>query len=467
MAGKDETAAPPSMQAAAEWPPSKIQERWRGAASLPGALSSAQYLARGIKSQEEPGNGGGGGALAAKPGFKRVKRAADSYLLYLLHRDLTSRFARRGVYTGTFGEHLEADLGDLGKRVTALAEEEMRQMRAEMEQEEEGRPADEAPEPQETDSDTRQSTTPSSVFAPTYRERNEPSRLFLIVVDAFSHLIFARGLSDKSGKTVGRALRDIHEEMKRHGFPRTLYTDNGSEFRAKPFLKTCQSLGLAHRLAKGEHKARLAERGVRTLKRIIMSAVQSGSWPQNQSWDGLVRAAAANANARYNRALKMSANEAEGKYWQMLKREWGRRNMETLREYTATEHNLRRGLPFTEGGKSFRIGQDVLLARPKIVRGKVKAKEFEWHYFPKPFELTHIFHAEKPALYKIRDPVTGQPASRLYYAKELLPVTLPGGLRGRDVVDYRVTKNNGLQYLVSRPQAAGAAGGGGRQWVKV
>ena len=420
----------------------EVRKRWEGAVSLPGALSSARYLAKGIG--EEPGPHPA--LLRDRPGFKQVEKATDSFLKYLIHRDLTSRFLRRGVYTGSFGEHLEGDLGDLGKKVTVLLEEQKAQMKRDRQD-------------LETSPSKRGSTSlpaRSTAFAPDYLRRDEPSRLFLIVVDAFSHLIFARGLSRKTGDAVAEALKSIIEEAREYGEPQVLYTDNGREFIARPFVKACRQANIRHRLAEGQHKARLAERGIRTLKRIIMTSIQSGNWPPDMSWDELIRGAAKNANSRYNRSIKMSANEGVGHYWDMLEREWGRRNMETLKEYTEREHAIREGKPFIEGKKQFRLNQDVLMARPKKVRGKVKDKEFMWHYYPEPFKVVGIYHAEKPALYKLKDPRTGQLVSRLHYAKELQPITLPEGMDSADITDYRVVPGGKFEYRLR-----------GRGWVGV
>ena len=386
----------------------KLQKRWAGAAFPPGALSSAENLRRGMaRSGGRP------------PSLAKVKEAFRGSLLYLLHRDLRSRFPRRSVAASRFGEHVEADMADMGAKVTTILKE--------------------------------QEEKESSSYSQRYLRRQDPCRYFLVVVDAFTRMVFARGLPNKSGDTVATSFRAIVQESRAPmGKITELSTDDGREFRSAAFQNTCEQLDIQLNVAKGEHKARMAERAIRSLKRIIMAAVQSGSWKEKDSWDDLVRQAAANSNARYNRNLGMAPDQVKDHYWSQLKRSWSSRNMERLEEFSRTERRLRQGGDFKEGGKTFRLGQTVLLPLPKKVRLKVRKKEFEMHYDALPWKISAIFHAERPALFKVRNPRNGRSGQRLFYGREIQPVRLPGDIDPGDIEDWRVSANSRFQYKVKR-----------------
>ena len=379
-----------------------LQKRWAGAAFPPGALSSAENLRRGlVRSGRRP------------PSIAKVKEAFQGSLLYLLHRDLRSQFPRRSVAASRFGEHVEADLADMGAKVTSIVKE--------------------------------QAEKNSSSYSPRYLNRQSPCRYFLAVVDAFTRIVYARGLSNKSGETVAASfLTMVRESEPNLGKVTEVSTDAGREFRSAAFQNACQSMGIELNVAKGEHKARMAERAIRSLKRIIMAAVQSGTWKQKDSWDDLVRQAASNYNSRYNRDLGMAPNQVMDHYWSQLKKSWDSRNMERLEEFDQIERRLRNGGDFKEGGKTFRLGQTVLLPLPKKVRLKVRKKEFEMHYDAMPWTISAIFHAERPALFKVRNPRNG---TRLYYGREILPVRLPQNLDPADIEDWRVGRSK-FQYKV-------------------
>lgn len=381
-----------------------IHHRWSGAASFPAAFSSPSYVRRGMGRRPPP--------------LSLVRRALHRNLLFLLHRDLRERFVRRPVSVTSFGEKWEADLGDFGKKVTGLL----------LEQEK------------------------KRGFATISRQRQgERARVFLVCVDAFTRQVFARGMDNKSGASVTAAFRDIVNGLdpRRQPPPRHLETDAGKEFVNREFRAFCQQRGIRFSLAAGAHKARVAERAVRSMKRIIMAAVQSGSWKSGDSWDRLVRQAAKNMNGRYNRDLGCSPNQVRQKVWREITRSLARRNYVTLSKFMAREKTIRAGGIFREGGKAFRLGGDVLVPIQKRARGKVKDKEFVMHYDPLPQRVVGIFHAERPALFKIKNPRTGVMAKRFYYARELQPVELPAGMDSAQIEDWRVLPDNGgFQYRI-------------------
>ena len=95
------------------------------------------------------------------------------------------------------------------------------------------------------------------------RYGKKKGRFFLILIDIFSKKIFAKALYGKTSTSVLKAFEEIKSELKKpYVTPDILETDLGSEFFSDNQIR--------FKGASGSHKARSAERAIRTFKRILI-----------------------------------------------------------------------------------------------------------------------------------------------------------------------------------------------------
>ena len=184
------------------------------------------------------------------------------------------------------------------------------------------------------------------------------------------------------------------------------------------------SLHIRQKVETGSGKARTCERYMRSIKRIIMAAEQSRSFPKNTTWEDIPILAARDMNSRYNRMIGETPDAAAGSSAaraDMRKKEWEEARFEPADKYISEEKRLRRG------GKvgGFAVGDAVLPPIPKKRRGEVYDKEFMMHYSLMPMEVAEIFHGREPYLFALKNPRTGKKARRLYYGTELKKISFP------------------------------------------
>lgn len=369
------------------------REKWLRS-GFPGSYSSAQNLAKSLSRRSR------GAAVR----LKQVAKHLEKSVLYQAHRDLQEHFPKRTNAATSFGEKWEADLGDFGSKI-----------------------------------------------APNKPGTEQKERVFLIVVDIFSRKIFARGMRGKSGNEVIEKMTDIFEALnkKTERTPALIETDAGREFNNRAFDAFCARRQIRHSIASGQNKARSAERAVRSLKRVIMGAFQSGKWPKEKTWDSLVQDAAQSLNGRFNRSIKMTPDDVASHYGEVMRSVWASKKFERFGKYLRDEMRLSRGGSFVaEGSKEFKLGATVLLPRRKQRRAEVKDKEFEMHYYLEPMVIERIYHFQKPALFVIKNPRTGKIEKRHYYARELRPVQLPKSIDPAKIGDHRVRAGKGLEYFM-------------------
>ena len=103
-------------------------------------------------------------------------------------------------------------------------------------------------------------------------KHNDGYRFILVLIDAFSRMLYVRPLKNKSAETVTRAFQDIFEKELAGAPLKFLHTDAGTEFlnRTLRALLKKRSVKLMHS-DNVETKAAMAERVIRTLKHRIYS----------------------------------------------------------------------------------------------------------------------------------------------------------------------------------------------------
>lgn len=330
---------------------------------VPGSFSSAEYLAKSNRLKEAA-----------------VKRSLRADPVFEAHRARPKKLLGRPDVATYFSSRWEADLGDVGRAFN----------------EREG-------------------------------EKRE-HRYFLLAVDVFSRAMFARGLGSKAGPEVASSMRNILENLsKPYTPPRVLETDEGAEFTSKHMAALCDKYGVRLYVATGRNKARMAERYVRSLKKVLLTALKTDSLPKGLSWDGCVRAAASSLNGRYNRSIGCSPDRAPGHWKRLMRDAWSRKHLESVENFP--DHTPKRGHDVYQAG-------DLVLV-PNSRRDF--KKESDPNYDPMPKVVARVLREQKPHLYVLRDPKKGRTVKRRYYATELRPVRLPPGARKNagEIADFK------------------------------
>ena len=96
---------------------------------------------------------------------------------------------------------------------------------------------------------------------------NDGYKFLLIVIDVFSKYLWVQPIPDKSHTSVIEAFKKIFQQTSRR--PRTLRTDNGTEFKNRWFKQFMKKENVYAYTTKNEMKANFAERVIRTLKGML------------------------------------------------------------------------------------------------------------------------------------------------------------------------------------------------------
>ena len=362
----------------------------------PASFSSAEYLARQVAKEK-------GRERDWRKDLPGIAQDLNKSVLYQAHRNAPRRFARRHDVTTNFGQRWQADLADFGGAIP-----------------------------------TEFSQVP---FA-----KNKKQLFFLVCVDLFSHKVFARGLKNKTTSEVTEAFKNIIKSLKPPWRPpEQMETDAGKEFTGGSFETYLKEINAKHLVASKFGKAEVAERYIKSMKKVIFAAVQTGTYPKYQTWNAIVEAAANSLNGRYNRSISMSPNETAKHYGFLLDRERERLNLTPHQELEHLAKELSTpSATIRDDGKEWKIGTLVLI--PAAGQGKLGNKEFYMKYTLKFYEISKIFFNRSPYLYKVRDPKTKQEKKRLFYAQEMKQIFLPPNIDPAQVVDHRIKPGIGLQY---------------------
>lgn len=365
------------------------ERNWKNL-DLPGSFSSAEYLAR-----------------AQHKKAKTVKKELEKSALYQAHRDLRETFPKRSVYATRENYLWETDLGDLGGQV------------------------------------------PPEVSGQPVRPGRRKQLQMLVVIDAFTRKIYARGLLNKTSEEVAKAMRHIIRDA--GSACERLNSDDGTEFKGRPMRALCKEFGIHHTFAFGQHKSSMAEMAVKQMKRVVMAAVQTDSWPPGKGWPEVPEIAAASLRRRYNRGLKAVPADIskDPKLRQRLfKEEESNAKLTSPKKYREDQEKIMSGGAFHDGPKEFKLGDPVLLPIPKVTRLKRKDKNHMMHYSLMPAVVAQIYHGRSPAMYAVKNARTGKAYKRHYYARELKRLHLPADVDPADIKGYKVVRG-AVEYNVS------------------
>lgn len=196
----------------------------------------------------------------------------------------------------------------------------------------------------------------------------------------------------------------------------------------------------------GANKSRMAERHIRSVKRVIMAMYQTGNYREDWSWDTVVRKAETALNGRFNRSIQTDPDHAEDHTERLLTETWKAKRLKMPGRYLREKEDIQPGgKGLLENGKRYHL-EDLVLVPVRRLTGGLRDKEFLTHFDLIPHRIEHIFHGQKPALFRTKNVSTGRLSKRLYYGKELKHIELPANVRPEDIKDVRVERGEGLQY---------------------
>eukprot|EP01130_Rhizamoeba_saxonica_P017872 TRINITY_DN8782_c0_g1_i1.p1 TRINITY_DN8782_c0_g1~~TRINITY_DN8782_c0_g1_i1.p1 ORF type:complete len:373 (-),score=49.97 TRINITY_DN8782_c0_g1_i1:67-1185(-) len=129
------------------------------------------------------------------------------------------------------------------------------------------------------------------------------SKIFLNIIDRFSKYAWAFEIPNKSGATVAKVFDDLFKRESPH-LPKTLHTDNGTEFVNKKLKAILKKWNIKHSLSRPYifQDASFVERFNLTFKRLLnMYSVQ---WNNRFITKSIVRELIINYNSSYHSSIK-------------------------------------------------------------------------------------------------------------------------------------------------------------------
>lgn len=247
------------------------------------------------------------------------------------------------------------------------------------------------------------------------RTQESKGRYFLVAKDVFSHRFFVEPVSNKSAQQAVAAFKRMLDKLKPpHSVPLSVQVDAGTEFLGpfRRFLRK-RNIHLVH--ARGVSKARMAERAIRSLKRVIIPFIESNP---RHSWAEVLEQVANSLNKRYDRSIGMSPDDVVQRWREVQARNMARDVQLPFKEYSARQKELQRGGAVKEGGFEWRIGDAVYVPHARLALEKESDRQFRFQIY----YIAHILTERRPYLFRLRDE-HGKKVPRLYYAVELRKVT--------------------------------------------
>jgi transposase InsO family protein len=329
------------------------------------------------------------------------RRRLSSYLAYETTRGVRRRFPRRADISPYFGLRWQMDVADLGGK--------------------------------------------GSFNIPSAKKK--PRLYALVVIDLFCKYVFIRALKTRKGPEMTAALKSVFSELKPPfpPHPKTIESDAGGEFHNEAVKALLKGLKIRHRFTAGMHKNEVVERAIRSFKKIVVPYLEShpdafSKWPQT------VKKVAHFMNNRVNRSIGTEPINALKNWPRVQEKVLDRMNFTPYIEYRNLQQKLSKGGKIKDGGKTFGLGDWVLVVHDKKTFHKETVRNFTY----KPWQIASISVERKPFMYRLRD-AHGHKGKRRYYAKELRPMkksSLKGNLPVKEILDKRQIRGGREQWKV-------------------
>ena len=220
-----------------------------------------------------------------------------------------------------------------------------------------------------------------------YSRQNKGFKYILVVLDIFSRYAWARALKDKTGVSVKNAFQDIISDGSK---PSKLWTDKGTEFYNTQMQKFLKNNDIELYSTHNEPKAMIAERFIRTLRRMIES---NYVLTNSTVWYDILPQLIHEYNTKKHRALKMSPEAA-----------------------TKPENAIQVIKLQKTGSKvlqKFKIGDKV---RISVVK-RVFSKEASANWSEEIFEVYEVVNT-RPVTYRLKD-LLGEKIEGSFYNEQL------------------------------------------------
>ena len=225
---------------------------------------------------------------------------------------------------------------------------------------------------------------------------NDGFKYLLVCIDSFTKFAFVRPLKDKTGMTTLNAFQSILKQANQK--PKILLVDKGTEFLNQAFLNFCRQSGIKLINNYTSIHAPIAERFIRTLKRIMVTYMTAKN---TNRYIDVLQSLVKTYNLRKHRSIKMPPFEAE-------KPSSGLRVRESL---SKMRQKIKKRPPKLQIGQKVRIA----LERKVFTRG---------HHIKSSKEIFTIYHIKTKLpipIYYIKDK-NNERISGGFYGYELTPV---------------------------------------------
>lgn len=134
-----------------------------------------------------------------------------------------------------------------------------------------------------------------------FANQNNGYKYILMVIDVFSKHAWAKGIKDKSGKEVTKAMSSIFKENPHH-VPRNLHTDEGKVFYNQHFQILMKTHKINHYSTYSKMKASIVERLNRT---ILTKLWRQFSLQGSHKWLKHLQPIIRSYNSTIHRTIKM------------------------------------------------------------------------------------------------------------------------------------------------------------------
>jgi transposase InsO family protein len=228
---------------------------------------------------------------------------------------------------------------------------------------------------------------------------NEGNHFLLIVIDVFSRYLWVQPIPDKSHQSVIQAFQRIFQQT--HRRPRTLRSDNGTEFKNRWVKQFFKKKGIHAYTTKNEVKANYAERVIRTLKGMMYRYFLHH---QTYRYTNVLQDLVSNYNHRPHSSLPTSpanvTKDNESKLWKHL-------YIDKMKLKKPKRKNYK-----------FKIGQHVRISHLKYVF----QRDYHIKWTQEVFIITHRCKKQGIHLYRVKD-FLDEDIDGHFYEEELQAVT--------------------------------------------